>query len=50
MVAFNFGKKKVTISEPFYPTDDLKADFKFMYSFFKGVKGKIPKYSFDPDL
>ena len=45
MVTFDFGKKQNKISEPFYPTDDVKADFKFMYNFFKGVKGKIPSYS-----
>ena len=50
MVAFNFAKKKVTISKPFYPTNSMKADFTYMYSFFKGVKGKVPEYSFDPDL
>ena len=48
MVAFDFGNKRVVISEPFYPTHDIKKDFQFMYHFFKGVKGKIPEYSFDP--
>ncbi|UZO80055.1 1-acyl-sn-glycerol-3-phosphate acyltransferase [Aquimarina sp. ERC-38] len=50
MVAFNFGKKKVTISKPFYPTENIEEDFKFMYSFFKAVKGKVPENSFEPDL
>ncbi len=49
MVTFDFGKKQNKISEPFYPTDDMEKDFKYMYSFFKGVKGKIPEYSFDVD-
>ena len=47
MVAFDFGKKQNKISEPFYPTGDIEKDLIIMYSFFKGVKGKIPKYSFD---
>ncbi|WP_103865150.1 1-acyl-sn-glycerol-3-phosphate acyltransferase [Aquimarina sp. I32.4] len=47
MVTFDFGKKQNLISKPFYPTQDIEKDFKYMYSFFKGVKGKVPKYSFD---
>ena len=50
MVAFDFGNKKCKIADPFYPTADMEADIKFMYSYYKGIKGKIPEYSFDPDL
>ncbi len=49
MITFDFGKKQNVISAPFYPTDDIEKDFEFMYSFFKGVKGKVPEYSFDVD-
>ncbi len=49
MVTFDFGKKQNVISEPFYPTDDMEADLELMYSFFKGVKGKVAKYSFNVD-
>ncbi len=49
MVTFDFGKKQNKISEPFYPTDNIDKDFQYMYSFFKGVKGKVPEYSFDVD-
>ncbi|PWH82286.1 acyltransferase [Algibacter marinivivus] len=45
MFTLDFENKQNKISEPFYPTDDVDADFKFMYNFYKGVKGKIPKYS-----
>lgn len=45
MITFDFKNKQNKISEPFYPTVDVDADFKFMYIFFKGVKGKIPEYS-----
>ncbi|WP_224483192.1 lysophospholipid acyltransferase family protein [Robertkochia aurantiaca] len=48
MVAFDFGKRTIKISEPFHPTDDQEADFQYMYSFFKGVKGKVAANSFDP--
>ncbi|WP_299223261.1 1-acyl-sn-glycerol-3-phosphate acyltransferase [uncultured Aquimarina sp.] len=50
MVAFDFGKKQVVVSPPFYPTDDIDKDLQSMYGFFKGVKGKIPEYSFEPDI
>lgn len=49
MVTFDFGRKQNVISEPFYPTDDINEDLKFMYKFFKGVEGKVPEYSFDVD-
>ena len=45
MVAFDFGKKQHKISKPFYPTDDVTADFEFMHKFFEGVVGKVPEYS-----
>lgn len=47
MVAFDFGKKKISFAEPFYTTDDLDKDFKKIVGFYKGVKGKIPEYSFE---
>ena len=45
MITFDFENKVNCISEPFFPTDDIDADFKFMRSFFEGVKGKVSKYS-----
>ncbi len=45
MFTFDFENKQNKISEPFYLTDDFEADLKFIKDFFKGVKGKIPKYS-----
>jgi len=46
MVAFDFGKKQVTIAEPFFTTEDVNMDFRKIRTFFKGVEGKIPEYSF----
>ena len=46
MVAFDFGRKEVKISEPLETTDDINHDFKKVRQFFKGVKGKIPEKSF----
>jgi len=45
MFTLDFGKKENRISEPFYPTDDMEADFEFMHNFYKGVVGKKPEYS-----
>lgn len=45
MFTLDFKNKQNHFSEPFYPTDDIKADFKFIKSFYQDVKGKIPEYS-----
>lgn len=47
MTALDFANKQVKVSAPFYPTDDIEADFKTVKSFYKGVKGKIPENSFE---
>ncbi|EID75352.1 1-acyl-sn-glycerol-3-phosphate acyltransferase [Imtechella halotolerans] len=47
MVAFDFGKKKVIIAPPFYPTDSQEKDFEYMYRNFKGVEGKNKENSFE---
>jgi 1-acyl-sn-glycerol-3-phosphate acyltransferase len=44
MFTLDYGKKENKFSEPFYPTDNIEADFKFMYRFYNGVQGKIPEY------
>ncbi|MEX0288802.1 MAG: 1-acyl-sn-glycerol-3-phosphate acyltransferase [Flavobacteriaceae bacterium] len=46
MVAFDFGRKQVKISEALDPSEDRQADFEQYHNFFKGVKGKVPEYSF----
>ncbi|MFG6687863.1 1-acyl-sn-glycerol-3-phosphate acyltransferase [Mariniflexile sp. HNIBRBA6329] len=45
MFTLDFENKQNRISEPFYPTEDMEADFKVMRQFFDGVKGKVSKYS-----
>lgn len=45
MFTLDFENKENKFSEPFYPTDDKEADFKFMHKYFEGVKGKVPEYS-----
>ncbi len=44
-VAFDYGKKTVAIHEPFYPSGNIELDTKTLRSYYKGVVGKIPKYS-----
>ena len=45
MVAFDYGKKQVKISEPVFPTDNKEKDFERYRDFYKGVVGKIPEYT-----
>lgn len=46
LVAFDFGNKQVIIDQPFYRTDDMKADFEYIYKFYEGIVGKVPENSF----
>ena len=39
MVSFDYAKKKITFSEPFYPTENMEEDFLAMKNFFKDIKG-----------
>jgi len=45
LVAFDFGKKEIKISEPRMPSGDFEADYADYRTFYKGVKGYIPEYS-----
>jgi len=45
MFTLDFKNKQNKISEPFYPTDNMLEDFKFMKQFYKGVLGKVQNYS-----
>lgn len=46
MVAFDYGKKEIKISQPYTPSSDQEADFKTYEAFFKGVKGKVAENSY----
>ncbi|MFS4456906.1 1-acyl-sn-glycerol-3-phosphate acyltransferase [Maribacter sp. 2304DJ31-5] len=46
LVAFDYGKKEIKISEPHFISGDRNTDFKDYKIFFKDVKGKVPEYSF----
>lgn len=49
-VAFDFGKKQVKLSLPFYPTGNIEEDLKILMQNYIGVIGKKPEYSFTPNL
>jgi len=42
LFTFDFGKKQVAVSSPYYLTDNKEKDFAFFYNYFKDVKGKYP--------
>ncbi|MCH4823022.1 1-acyl-sn-glycerol-3-phosphate acyltransferase [Gramella lutea] len=42
-VSFDYGVKKVKISEPFWPSGDFDKDYKEIFSYYNGVQGKIPE-------
>ena len=48
-IAFDYGKKEVTINHPFYPTGQIEADFKVLEKKFTNVIGKFPSQSFFPE-
>ena len=45
LVAFDFGKKQVKISDPRLPTGDFQADYAEYQRFYQGVKGYKAEYS-----
>jgi len=42
-VSFDYGVKKVKISEPYWPTGDFQKDYTEIFSYYDGVEGKIPE-------
>ena len=43
MVSFDYGKKTIKFSEPFYTSNDKEKDFFKIHEFYKGVHGKNPE-------
>lgn len=42
LVAFDYGRNTIKVSEAIHTTDDLKQDFETYHTFFEGVIGKVP--------
>lgn len=47
LVKFDFGNKKVSISQPYHLGDDLKTELQKIEKHYQGVLGKIPEYSYN---
>lgn len=45
MIAFDFGRKRVKISEPLYVTGDKEQDFSKIMEFYQDVIGKVAHYT-----
>ncbi len=45
-IAFDYGTKQVIIHKPFYTTNSIENDLKYLQSLFKNVVGKFPEKSF----
>ena len=43
MATLDFEHKDFRFSEPYYITDNMEADFKYFYKYFKDIKGKKPE-------
>lgn len=43
MASFDYPRKTVFVSEPFYPSGNLKEDMKHILSFYSDKEGKFPK-------
>jgi len=43
---FDYAAKVVSLSAPFYATDDAEADFEFIKNYYRGVRGKNPEQGF----
>ncbi len=43
LTGFDFGKKEICFSEPFYPTDNMENDLKYILHFYSTIKGKNPE-------
>lgn len=45
MLTFDFGRKQVALSKPYFTTDSMEDDFLHFYKFYEGVVGKRPELS-----
>jgi 1-acyl-sn-glycerol-3-phosphate acyltransferase len=45
LVAFDYGKKQIKFSKPYFTTDNKEQDLSIYKAFFKGTVGKVPEYT-----
>lgn len=48
LTQFDYPSKTVRFGAPFYPSDDMAADFHAIYDYFRGITGKHPELGFTP--
>jgi len=46
-VGFDFARKAVIISDPFYPTDNVEKDMETLMAFYRSITGKNPEWGLD---
>jgi hypothetical protein len=46
-VGFDFGRKAVIVSEPFYPTENMDQDIETLLRFYRSIKGRNPELGLD---
>lgn len=49
LVKFDFEHKTIDFGEPFWVTGDMEKDFEYIRQYYKGVKGKVPAFSYGVD-
>jgi len=50
LVGFDFKVRKIIIEKPFYPTEDIIKDFKYIIEFFSSIKGRHTELGVDMSL
>ena len=45
LFTLDWGNRVVSFAEPFWPTGDVEKDMAFIYSHFRGVRGRVPENS-----
>lgn len=49
-VAFDYSTRTIIIGDEFWPTDNIKEDFRYLINYFAQYKGKYPELGIDPSL
>ena len=48
-IAFDYGKKEIKISQPFYPTGNIDKDIRILEVNYRGVSGYVKEFSYKND-
>lgn len=50
LVAFDYGKKQIKVSEPHWTSESIEKDFEVYKAFYKGTSGKVKENFVTPSL